>query len=278
MKTFNFVAVCAAAALALAGCNHDAPKTDAAETSASGETAAAVDGDIVATVNGTPIPSRRLEVYSPPGQNVNTAEVVENMITSELIYQAARAAKMHERPDVAEQLAVAEQTVLGRAYTQDFLANHSVSEEDVQARYAELQADLSGGNEYRSAHILVDDEALANDLHSQIVADGDKFAELAKEHSKDTGSATQGGDLGWLEPRVLVPEFASAMEAAEVGSLTAPVQTQYGWHIIRVDEKRPLSAPALNDELRARIEQAARAELFSKRIAELRDKADIVRN
>lgn len=236
-------------------------------------------GRIIAVVNGSEIPELRISVYSPVAGAQPPEAVLENIISSELIMQAARKQGMHKMPDISEQLKIAEQSVLGGAYTQNFIATHPVSEETVAARYEELRQSLEGQNEYRTAHILVEDEALAKDLHAQISADGGKFAALAGEHSIDAGSARQGGELGWTEPRALVPEYAAAMQQTEPGALApAPVQTQFGWHIIRVDEKRPLSVPALDGELRHNIEQSVRAEMFSQHLEELRTAAEIVRN
>ncbi|MGU9951699.1 MAG: peptidylprolyl isomerase [Gammaproteobacteria bacterium WSBS_2016_MAG_OTU1] len=268
--------------LLLAGCKDGGTQTAASSSSdSSAQTSSEGKGDVIATVNDTKIHAIRISIYTPAtaGQNISPAEIVENIITSELISQAALSNNMHQDPTISEQLAIAEQTVLGRAYTQNFLEEHPVDEQTVLARYEELKTEFANGHEYLSAHILVQDEALATDLHAQITADGKKFAELATKHSIDTGSAAQGGSLGWLESRVLVKEYADALESSEAGTLVPqPVQTQYGFHIIRVDEKRPLTVPELNDELRNRIEQTVRAEKFTTHLDELRTNATIVRN
>ncbi|MGI9298001.1 MAG: peptidylprolyl isomerase [Gammaproteobacteria bacterium] len=263
-----------ALSLLAAGCFHDSAKTgegaDSAQTSGGGE--------IVAVVNGAEISETRISVYAPVAGGQDRETILDNIITGEIIAQAARDAEMHLRPEIAEQLRIAEQTVLGRAYTQEFIGENPVAEATVSLRYEELKSDLSGRSEYRTAHILVDDEELAGDLHAQISADGGKFAELAQEHSKDPGSAARGGELGWTDSSALVPEYAAAMEQTKPGALAvAPVRTQFGWHIIRVDEKRPLTPPPLNDDLRHNIEQSVRAELFSVHLEELRAAAEIVR-
>ena len=277
--TFYFAAL----AVLLAGCYHENGKTadsSAAESAAeSGGESAAAPGDIVATVNGAPIPKARIEVYASAGGGRDTEAVVENMITSELLAQEARKAGMDKEPEISEQLAVAEQTVLGRAYTQKFLAESPVDEEAVRARYDELKTRSEKQSEYRTSHILLEDEARAKELHAEIAADGGKFAALAQEHSIDSGSSGQGGDLGWVNPDALVPEYGAALAATEPGNLAAePVKTQFGWHIIYVAEKRPVAVPDLNDDLRARLRQAVRAETFARHIEELRGKASIVKN
>ena len=257
-----------------AGCFHDG-KTEkkSAADSVSGS------GEIVATVNGEEIFESRISVYAPAAGTTDREFILDNVISGEVISQAARAAEMHLRPEIAEQLRIAEQTVLGRAYTEEFLAANETSEATISLRYEELKSELSGRSEYRTAHILVGDEELAKQLHSQISADGETFAALAEEHSQDPGSAAQGGELGWADSGALVPEYAAAMQQTEPGNLVpAPVQTQFGWHIIRVDEKREVAPPPLNDDLRRNIVRAVQAELFSAHLQELLDGADIVRN
>ena len=255
------------------GCFHDAARQAEGESDAAPAPAA---GEIVAVVNGMEIPEMRVDAYAPFSGGQSREAVLDNVIVSEIIAQAALAAEMHLRPDIAGQMQVAEQTVLGRAYAQEFLLQNTVTAEAVSLRYEELKSEFAGHSEYRTAHILVEDESLAQELHARIAADGGLFSELAREHSKDSGSAENDGDLGWADPRALVPEYAAEIERTEPGALAAaPVKTQFGWHIIRVDEKRPLSPPPLDDNLRADIEQAARAELFSAHLEELRAAADI---
>ena len=257
--------------LMAAGCFHDSPDE-------SGETNATVSGaTIVAEVNGVPVSELRISIYTPAAAGADRQTILDNIISSELIAQAARKAGMDSRPEIAEQLQIAEQTVLGRAYTLDFIENNPVSEDDVAQRYEEMKSEIADTNEYRTAHILVEDESLAKDLYAQVAEDGAQFAELAKQHSLDTGSAANGGELGWTDPRALVPEYSDAMQNTAPGELAAaPVRTQFGWHIIRVDEKRPITPPTLNDELRHNLEQSIRAEMFSVHLKTLRDNADIV--
>ncbi len=267
----------AALLVMLPGCG-DGNKSNGGGAAQTAKTELPAD-EIAATVNGIPIPKTRIKIYASAGGGGNTAAVIDNMITSELLAQEAKKAGLDKDSEIAEQLAVAEQTVLGRAYTQKFLGENPPAEEVLAARYAELRTQYEGKSEYRSSHILVEDETLAKKLHTEISADGGKFAALAKKHSVDAGSGAQGGDLGWTDPGSLVPEYGAAMAATAPGKLAeAPVKTQYGWHIIYVAEKRPISVPALDDAMRARLRQALRAEKFSEHITELRGKASIVQN
>ncbi len=278
----NTLVILFASLTLLAGCNKpdetsksDKSQSEDIKTAEVGETGdAEPDGEIIATVNGMGIPAARLNVYSQPGQNPQ--DVINNIISSELIEQEARRLKIHEQDTIAQQLRVAEQTVLGRAYTQKFISENPVSSEKIDERYEEFKTEYEGREEILAAHILVSDEELANKIQSEVSADGEKFAELAGEHSKDPGSGAAGGVLGWADPRDFVPEFSEAIISTEAGNLVgAPVKTQFGWHIIRVDEKRVLPLPELNEEMRRNITQAEQAQMFSKHLNELREKAEI---
>lgn len=244
-----------------------------------GDDSPAASGDVVATVNGVGIPRMRVSIYMQAAQQAPSSEVIDNVITGEVISQAAAEQGIDKIPEIAAQLEVARQTVLGRAYTQHFLNENQIDDAAVDARYEELKGEYGSQFEYRTAHILVPDKDLADDIYSQVSANPQKFGELAREHSKDPGSAAQDGELGWTDPRSLVPEYSKAMQETEPGNLAAaPVETQFGWHVIRVDEKRPLEAPQLDDQMRERLRQSLQAELFSKHLEEIRAAAEIVRS
>ncbi|MDM5147744.1 peptidylprolyl isomerase [Candidatus Persebacteraceae bacterium Df01] len=235
--------------------------------------------DTIVTIDGDAIPVVRLEAYMRPGSNETREQVLENVIASEIISRAARAAGLHEKADIAQQLVIQEQTVLGRAYTQQFLEENQVTEEQITLRYEELKNEFANRKEYSAAHILTKDEEKAKTIYKQVSENPEKFAELAKEHSEDPGSAQNGGSLGWVESRVFVPEFAAALEMTDAGELASgPVQSQFGWHIILVEDTRPLSVPPFNDEMRERLRQAVRIELFTEHLDGLRAKANIVIN
>ncbi|MGI9306356.1 MAG: peptidylprolyl isomerase [Gammaproteobacteria bacterium] len=275
MKQTTFFAVLACFFALLAGCG-ESEEAKTAEKSAENGAAASADAEVAASVNGEPIPESRVSIYTSGGAKRDAA--IDNLITSELIAQAAKKAGMHEKPEIAEQLAVAEQTVLGRAYAEEFFGKAALDESKVQARYDELLAQFDKSYEYQSSHILVKDEAQAKDLYAQVSEDPEKFAALAQEHSLDTGSGAQGGALGWVGVDALVPEYGAALTATEPGNLAdAPVKTQYGWHIIYVAEKRPIAVPDLDESMRQRLRQAIQAEEFSLHIEELRKKAEITR-
>jgi peptidyl-prolyl cis-trans isomerase C len=149
-----------------------------------------------------------------------------------------------------------------------------VDDAKVQAAYDAQVAEFKPAPEFSAAHILVDSEEKAKALKAELDGGAD-FAELAKANSSD-GSAASGGDLGWFGLGQMVPEFEAAVTGMEVGQVAGPVQTQFGWHLIRLNDKRETTPPAL-DEARPVIEDQLRQEALQARIAELREGATIER-
>ncbi len=148
-----------------------------------------------------------------------------------------------------------------------------IAEEDLRAAYDESIAALEPAVEYNAAHILVASEDEAKAIAARVEA-GEAFADLASEASLDPGSGPQGGDLGWFALGQMVPEFEQAVVEAEPGKLTAPVESQFGWHLILVNETRDVPPPAFED-VRGDIEAALRNEQIREKIEELRAAATI---
>jgi peptidyl-prolyl cis-trans isomerase C len=145
------------------------------------------------------------------------------------------------------------QTVLINTLFQNFIKSHPVSDADAQAEYNKIKAEQSG-MEYHARHILVDSEDEAKKLIGQIKA-GAKFEDLAKKSSKDTGSAENGGDLDWAKPASYVPEFSAALTGLKKGQMTeAPVKTQFGYHIIKLEDTRAAQFPSF-DEVKEKVKQ-----------------------
>lgn len=267
---------------AFAGGCEQTPKTEAdsgASAAASSSTASstAVTGEVVAVVNGVELPASRLTIYtqSPAFTETQRQQIIDNMIISEIIAQEAVKQGYADKPVIQDELAVARQAVLGRAYAADFLDSNPADAAESDALYQEMLKEL-GGKEYDVAHILVPDEQTANALLAEVNKDASAFARLAEQHSQDPGSAAQGGKLGWVAPAALVPEFGEAMKALGKGEISAaPVQTSFGWHIIRVDDTRDTSPPPLTDQMREQLSQRAQAEKLASHIEELREKAKV---
>ncbi|MFM0175299.1 MULTISPECIES: peptidylprolyl isomerase [Paraburkholderia] len=219
----------------------------------------------IAVVNGTPIPKARADALIDQlvhqGQQ-NTPQlqtaVREELVNREILMQEALRRGLPNRPDIKAQIAVAQQTVVLRALIEDFVKNNTPSDAEVTARYNALIKD-AGGKEYHLHHILVDNEQQAKDLIAKIKA-GASFEDLAKQFSKDPGSGKNGGDLDWSDPKAYVPEFADAATHLQKGQMTdTPVHTQFGWHIIRVDDVRDVTPPPL-EQVRPQIVQQIQQE------------------
>ncbi|MCH8953164.1 MAG: peptidylprolyl isomerase [Proteobacteria bacterium] len=175
--------------------------------------------------------------------------IVEQMIDEMLLAQAARAAGLERRPAIALNLLNQQRATLADAYLRQAVAAR-VTQEAVEARYRERYLDAEPTPEVRAGHILVETEETAIELKAQLDAGAD-FALLAAEHGTD-GTVTQGGDLGWFAHADMVPEFADAAFAMEPGTISAPVRTAFGWHLIRLDERRDRDPPAI-DEVREEL-------------------------
>lgn len=275
--------IVAALALAAAGCGRDDNETAKAKSTngdaaATTSAAAADDGKAVAVVNGVSIPESRITSYAAVAagqlQDGQRVAIIENMINSELIAQ--QAAKDGMREELRQQIIIAEQTVLGRAYITKFLADNPVSDDDITALYDSLTQ--GNASEYNTAHILVDNEAQANALLAQVLAAPDTFGDLAAGNSKDPGSAQNGGDIGWVSPGGLVPPFAEAMAKTAKGKIHPEVvKTDFGWHIILVKDIRDATLPPLDDQLRGQLRQQAQAQKITEHLKALADSAKIER-
>ncbi|AOI82782.1 MULTISPECIES: peptidylprolyl isomerase [Burkholderia] len=215
----------------------------------------------IAVVNGTPIPKSRADamvaqlVQQGQTDNAQLQQAVrQELVNREILMQEAIREGIPNRPDVKAQVAVAQQTVVLRSMIESFLKKNQPTDAEVKARYDDLVKGAGGNREYHLHHILVSDEQQAKDLIAKIKA-GAKFEDLAKQFSKDPGSGKNGGDLDWSDPKAYVPEFAAAAQKLQKGQMTdTPVKTQFGWHIIRVDDIRDIAPPPL-EQVKAQIAQ-----------------------
>jgi peptidyl-prolyl cis-trans isomerase C len=201
-----------------------------------------------AVVNGKAIPKAKLDkliANSGQGTNPELRERARDMlITRELINQEAIKRGVLSNDNIQEQLEQARLNILVGAVFEDYIARDGVSDAELKASYDQIKTQFEG-TEYRVRHILVEKETDAKALIAKIKA-GEKFEDLAKASSKDPGSAVNGGDLDWMTPQALVPEFSKAMVALQKGQMTdKPVKSQFGFHVIRVDDVRQAKVPDL---------------------------------
>lgn len=235
--------------------------------------------DPYAKVNGKPIPANRAEVLMAnqlaQGQ-AKTPElekaVKEELVRREVLAQAAVAKGIDKKSDVQAQVELARQGVLIGAYLNEFARGVKITDEDVKKEYDTLKGAL-GEKEYKARHILVEKEDEAKAIIERLKK-GEKFEELAKA-SKDPGSKEKGGELGWANKASYVPAFSEAMTKLAKGKYTeAPVQSNFGWHVIQLDDVRDLKAPNF-DDVKPQIIQRMRQVAVEKHILDLRGKAKV---
>jgi peptidyl-prolyl cis-trans isomerase C len=225
--------------------------------------AAPVMAQNVATVNGKAIPNAKLEAavqqyvaqsHQPDSPELRAA-IKKELISREVLLQEALKQGVGMRPEVQSELDRARTQIMINMMMRDFLKKNAVTDAEIQKEYDTAKAAQSG-KEYRARHILVETEKEATDLIAKLKG-GAKFEELAKG-TKDTGSAANGGDLGWSAPGSYVPEFSQAMVALKPGEMTqAPVKSQFGYHIIRLEEVRDAQFPSL-EEVKDQVAEAVK--------------------
>lgn len=230
---------------------------------------------VVATVNDQPITLGQMIVMRQSVQDPNMAALPDqalwDMILDQLIRQAAVAEAGKENAGVRAQLELQRRNTLAAAAVTE-IAQAEPTDEEIQAAYEKLFGDAEPRVEYSAAHILVDTEQKALELKKQL-DEGADFGALAQEHS--TGpSAPNKGDLGWFSVDQMVPEFGEALKKLEKGQISEPVQTQYGWHLIKLNDSRVQEAPEL-DEVREQLAQMVRREKVEAMIEELSTAAKV---
>ena len=238
------------------------------------------DDKSAATVNGVSIPQSRVDmrikIATSQGQ-ADTPElrraVRDDLISLEVLAQEAKKKGLDKDPEVIQQIELANQSVLVSAFVQDYARNHPISEDQLKQEYDKLKVNL-GSKEYKARHILVDSEAEAKSIIAELGKKG-KFDKIAKAKSKDAGSADKGGELDWAVPTNFVPPFASALTSLKKGTYTKePVKSQYGWHVIKLDDVRDLKIPSF-EELKPQIQQRLQQQSIQEYVADLRSKAKI---
>ena len=205
----------------------------------------------VAVVNGKEIPAvygeimkRELIAQGQPDNAQLQTRIRESLITMELLSRAAIEKGLDKDPMLNAALDIQRKNTYARLYLEDYVKTHPITDAEIQAEYDRAKASASP-NEYRARHILVktEDEAkkLIGDLNKKA-----NFADLAKKHSIDPGSAKNGGDLNWADPNTFVKEFADAIAGLKKGEITkTPVKTQFGYHILKLEDVRPTKIPSL---------------------------------
>ena len=242
----------------------------------------AVQAQNIAVVNGKPVPKSRVDAIVTQVQKQAAARgqqlppdfdklVRDKVVTDEILSQEAERRGLAASPDFKAQMELARQSILIGLLSQDLDKTSKVTDAEVQKEYDKFKAQATG-TEYKVRHILVEKEDEAKAILAQLKA-GAKFEDLAKKNSKDPGSAPNGGELDFAAPSSYVPEFSQAMIALKKGETTeTPVKTQFGYHIIRLDDTRAAQFPPLAD-VKPQIQQRLAQQKAQAFRDELRNKA-----
>jgi peptidyl-prolyl cis-trans isomerase C len=238
-------------------------------------------GGQVARVNGVVIPQSRMDLIvkdrtaqGQPDSAESRTAIKENLITMEAIAQEATRMGLDKSPEVATRLELAREQILAAAYLDNYRKSHPISDEAMRAEYEKIKSVQGGAKEYKLRHILVAKEADANNIIAELKKGGN-FEKIAGAKSTDPGSKTKGGDLGWQTSGNFVKPFGEAVQGMKPGQISdKPVQTQFGWHVIKVENERPYVFPPY-DEVKGQIEQGMQGQVQQKAIGEVRAKAKI---
>ena len=254
MRTVYKLTLIALLAVGIAACGKRGGNTD--------------DSQVLATVNGSPITNADLRAFvrmQAQGQEpvltpVQRASLIKALVKMQSVAQAARKAGMDKDPVTQAEMQLNNDDILVQALLENYAKSHQPSEADLKAAY-DAKVKAMDPNQYKARHILVKDPAQAQDIINQLNK-GANFAALAKKYSQDPGSAQNGGELGdWFSGSTMVPEFAHALAGLKKGEYTKqPVQTQYGWHVIQLEDLRPNQVPSfeqMHDQLVSELQNKA---------------------
>jgi peptidyl-prolyl cis-trans isomerase C len=263
----------ASALLVLSACGGG--KTDATPA------ASAASGPVVATVNGAAINQGTVDMIikqrggsGQPDSPEARKAILDSLTLQTVIAQEAAKQGLDKTPEFLAQVEAIKQSVLANAYVEDYIKKNPVTDEMLKAEYERIKA-LSGGSEYKARHILVATEAEAKDIIATLKKTPAAFAKLASTKTKDSGSKASGGDLGWFDAQRMVPEFGAAVRKLEKGKFTEePVKTQFGYHVILLEESRPIEAPPI-ESLKPQLSQQLQQQNVRKQLDALKAAAKI---
>lgn len=243
-------------------------------------TMTAAQAQAVAKVNGVVIPQSRLELMvkaniaqgQPDSQEMRKA-LRENLITEEIIAQEAVKKGLDKDPEVKTQIEISQQQVLVRAFQVDYIKNNAVGDDTLRKEYEMLKLQM-GDKEYKPRHILVETEGEAKAIIADLKKGAD-FKKIAAEKSLDDGSKINGGELDWSPAAAYVRPFAEALGGLTKGQLTeVPIQTSFGWHVIKLDDIRAMEIPSFED-IKMNMQQRVLQREFATVVQDLRSSAKV---
>lgn len=275
----SYIATASVMAVILSGCGGgSSSNTPSAEPASQATTDNLDTSAVVATVNGQAITEDMLDLYVQqrqarnPGNTDGTDRnaILTEVISLELASQDGEKKGVQNTKDVALQINQQRRAVIASAAIKQQLAAEPVTDEELQKLYQEK---IGGGSEYKARHILVEEKDKAVTLIAELDKGGD-FSEMAKEHSTGPSGKT-GGDLGWFSPKQMVPPFSEAVATMKKGEYTKePVQTQFGWHIIILDDVRESTPPPF-EQVKGQLKMLVQNQRVQDYIARLKDSASI---
>ncbi len=269
--------VSAVSMMTLCACN----PTDHSKTTDSSKAAAPSKSGVAATVNGTAISESRVDLLAKknaaqgqPDTPESRKENIEQLSMQLLLSQEAIKQGLDKTPEVSDQIDLTKQAILANAFIQYYLKNTLVSDDMLKAEYEKVKAEMAG-SEYKAHHILVEKEAEAKDIIAKLTKNPKAFESLAKEKSIDPGSKANGGDLGWFDPHSMVPEFGAALAKLAKGKFNAePVKSQFGYHVILLEDSRPKMIPPF-EQVKSALQQQVQQQNVKKLFDDLKAKAKI---
>ncbi|MFZ4626563.1 MAG: foldase protein PrsA [Rhodoferax sp.] len=234
----------------------------------------------IAIVNGKPVPKTRVEALSQQvmrsGRQITPEveqQIKDEVIAREIFIQEAQRQGLDTTEDFKTQMELARQTILIRDLFTNYQKANVVTDEEVKAEYDKFAA-ANSGKEYKARHILVEKEDEAKAIIAQLKKGG-KFDEIAKKSSKDPGSGAKGGDLDWAPAGNYVNEFSTALTQLTKGKMTeTPVKSQFGYHVIRLDDTRDAQLPTL-ESVKPQVQQQLQQQKLAKYQNDLRSKAKV---
>jgi peptidyl-prolyl cis-trans isomerase C len=234
----------------------------------------------VATVNGVAIPQARLDVVlkmlaanKQPDTPENRARIKEQLINNEVFAQEAVKKGIHKNPEIAAQIDLQRQEALVNAFVQDYIKTSPVTDDAMRKEYERVKPTIPA-KEYRPRHIQVDKEDEAKEVLA-LLKKGGNFEKIAADKSKDAGSKARGGDLDWGPAARFPKPFGDALGKLKKGQLSdAPVQTDVGWHVIRLDDERATKVPTF-EEAKPQLQQMLQGQAVQKMLGDLRAKAKV---
>lgn len=278
-KIINNLLLVSLLSVALTACNKSpGEKQDATKIAPA---AASANTDVVATVNGKPITKSVFDIYvnqrhasRPDDASANDPKAaLEETVNREVIYQEALRKGLDKTAPVMAELENSERNVLANALLRDYLETHKSTDEALKKEYDATISQLAS-KENKARHILVKDEQDAKNIIKQLDSGAD-FAAIAKEKSLDITSGKEGGDLGWFQAGQMVKPFSDAVASMNKGSYSkTPVQTEFGWHIILLEDTRDVKPPEFN-QVKENVRAVVQSKGIKDYLAQLKAQAKI---